>query len=86
MAASSMRRGSAGRTGAQDDRGASRSRTAARDRIDLEQDRTAGRANAGNDRVVEQPSAAELAVLRCLATALCRREIGAKLYISLATI
>ena len=52
----------------------------------LEQDLTAGRANAGNGRVAEQPSAAELAVLRCLATGLSRREIGAKLYISLNTV
>jgi DNA-binding NarL/FixJ family response regulator len=81
-----LRRGAWVTRAPQDDRGASRSRTAARDRIDLEQDLIAGRANAGNDRVVEQPSAAELAVLRCLATALLRREIGAKLYISLATI
>ena len=32
------------------------------------------------------PTAAELAVLRCLATGLSRREIGAKLYISLNTV
>ena len=31
----------------------------------------------GNGHVVEQPSAAELAVLRCLAAGLSRREIGA---------
>lgn len=52
----------------------------------LEQGLTAGRANAGNGRVVEQPSAAELAVLRCLATGLSGREVGAKLYISLSTV
>ena len=45
-----------------------------------------GRANADNGRVVEQPSAAELAVLRCLATGLSRREIGASRYISLITV
>ena len=47
---------------------------------------TAARARAGNGRPVEQPSAAELAVLRCLATGLSRREIGARLYISLNTV
>ena len=52
----------------------------------VEQDLTAGRANAGNGRVVEQPSAAELAVLRYLATGLSRREIGEHLYISLNTV
>ena len=35
---------------------------------------------------MEQPSAAELAVLRCLAAGLSRREIGAQLYISLNTV
>ena len=52
----------------------------------VEQDHTAGRASAGNGRVVEQTSAAELAVLRCLATGLSRREIGEHLYISLNTV
>jgi LuxR family maltose regulon positive regulatory protein len=52
----------------------------------VEQDLTATRANAGNGRVLEQPSAAELAVLRCLATGLSRREIGEQLYISLNTV
>ena len=47
---------------------------------------TTARANAGNGRVVERPAAAELAVLHCLATGLSRREIGAKLYISLNTV
>ena len=35
---------------------------------------------------MEQPTAAELAVLRCLAAGLSRREIGARLYISLNTV
>ena len=52
----------------------------------IEQDLITARANAGNGHVVEQPSAAELAVLRCLATGLSRREIGAELYISLNTV
>jgi LuxR family transcriptional regulator, maltose regulon positive regulatory protein len=52
----------------------------------VEQDLTTARANIGNGRVVEDPSAAELAVLRCLATGHSRREIGARLYISLNTV
>ena len=52
----------------------------------IEQDLITARANAGNGHVVEQPSAAELAVLRCLAAGLSRREIGAELYISLNTV
>ena len=36
--------------------------------------------------VVEEPSAAELAVLRCLATGLSQREIGVRLYISMNTV
>jgi len=52
----------------------------------LEQDLTAGRANPDNGRVVKQPCAAELAALRCLATGLSRREIGARLYVSLNTV
>ena len=52
----------------------------------IEQDLTTARANVGNGRVVEEPSDAELAVLRCLATGLSRREIGARLYISLNTV
>ena len=52
----------------------------------VEQDLATARADAGNGRVVEEPSAAELAVLRCLATGLSRREIGAQLYISLNTV
>ena len=52
----------------------------------VEQDLTTARANVGNGRVAESPSEAELAVLRCLATGLSRREIGARLYISLNTV
>ncbi len=52
----------------------------------VEQDLTTARANAGNHGIVEEPSAAELAVLQCLATGLSRREIGAQLYISLNTV
>jgi ATP/maltotriose-dependent transcriptional regulator MalT len=52
----------------------------------VEQDLATARANAGNGRLVERPTAAELAVLRCLATGLSRPEIGAKLYISLNTV
>ena len=52
----------------------------------VEQDLTTARANAGDRPVVEEPSAAELAVLRCLATGLSRREIGEQLYISLNTV
>ena len=52
----------------------------------VEQDLATARANVGNGRVVEDPSAAELAVLRCLAAGLSRREIGAQLYISLNTV
>jgi LuxR family maltose regulon positive regulatory protein len=52
----------------------------------VEQDLTNARANAGNRGIVEEPSAAELAVLQCLATGLSRREIGARLYISLNTV
>jgi LuxR family transcriptional regulator, maltose regulon positive regulatory protein len=52
----------------------------------VEHDLAAARANAGNGHIVEQPSAAELAVMQCLATGLSRREIGARLYISLNTV
>jgi LuxR family transcriptional regulator, maltose regulon positive regulatory protein len=52
----------------------------------VEQDLIAATANVGNGRGVEDPSEAELAVLRCLATGLSRREIGARLYISLNTV
>jgi LuxR family maltose regulon positive regulatory protein len=53
---------------------------------EVERDLGVARATLGNGRVVEQPSGAELAVLRCLATGLSRREIGARLYISLNTV
>ncbi len=43
-------------------------------------------AHAEEIHLIEQPSAAELAVLRCLARGLSRREIGAELYISLNTV
>ena len=52
----------------------------------VEQDLAAARADVGNRRGVESPSEAELAVLRCLATGLSRREIGVRLYISLNTV
>jgi ATP/maltotriose-dependent transcriptional regulator MalT len=51
----------------------------------IEQD-LAAHANPRNYELVEEPSAAELAVLRGLATDLSRREIGARLYISLNTV
>ena len=53
---------------------------------ELEHELTAARPTAGSGRLVEEPSPAELAVLRCLATGLSRREIGARLYISLNTV
>ena len=46
----------------------------------------AAQAHAGDIHLVEQPSAAELAVLRGIARGLSRREIGAELYISLNTV
>ena len=52
----------------------------------IEQNLATARTNAGNLHLVEEPSAAELAVLRCLATGLSRREIGAGLYVSLNTV
>jgi LuxR family transcriptional regulator, maltose regulon positive regulatory protein len=52
----------------------------------VEQNLTTARATAGNRDIVEEPSAAELAVLQCLATGLSRRETGARLYISLNTV
>ena len=53
---------------------------------EVERELTIARANLGRGRVVEEPSSAELAVLRGLATGLSRREIGAELYISLNTV
>ena len=52
----------------------------------VERDLATARANPGNLDKVEEPSAAELAVLQCLASGLSRREIGAQLYISLNTV
>ena len=52
----------------------------------IEQTLVAARANAGSREPVEEPSPAELAVLRGLAAGLSRREIGAQLYISLNTV
>ena len=52
----------------------------------VERDLTMARANGEQCHLVETPSPAELAVLRCLATGLSRREIGARLYISLNTV
>ena len=52
----------------------------------IEQALVAARADAGSRELVEEPSPAELAVLRGLAAGLSRREIGAQLYISLNTV
>ena len=52
----------------------------------IEQTLVAARANAGSRKPVEEPSPAELAVLRGIAAGLSRREIGAQLYISLNTV
>ena len=52
----------------------------------VEQDLAKARPNVGNSHLVEEPSPAELAVLRGLATGRSRREIGARLYISLNTV
>ena len=52
----------------------------------IEQDLTTAKASVGNGRAAAIPSDAELAVLRCLATGLSRREIGERLYISLNTV
>ena len=52
----------------------------------VEQDLTMAREIAGNRLLVEEPSAAELAVLRYLASGLSQREIGVQLYISLNTV
>jgi LuxR family transcriptional regulator, maltose regulon positive regulatory protein len=52
----------------------------------VERDLTMAQANGEKCHLVENPSPAELAVLRCLATGLSRREIGAQLYISLNTV
>jgi LuxR family maltose regulon positive regulatory protein len=52
----------------------------------VERDLMAARANGKERHIVEQPSPAELAVLRGLVTGLSRREIGDRLYISLNTV
>jgi LuxR family maltose regulon positive regulatory protein len=52
----------------------------------IERDLATARALAGNREVVEQPSPAELAVLRGLVAGLSRREIGNELFISLNTV
>ena len=52
----------------------------------IEQTLLGAQANGGNHEPVEEPSPAELAVLRGLAAGLSRREIGAQLYISLNTV
>jgi LuxR family maltose regulon positive regulatory protein len=52
----------------------------------VEQSLAATHATAGNREPIEEPSRAELAVLRGLAAGLSRREIGTQLYISLNTV
>ena len=52
----------------------------------VEQDLATARANVGSRPVVEEPTPAELAVLRYLATGLSQREIGVRLYISMNTV
>jgi LuxR family maltose regulon positive regulatory protein len=52
----------------------------------IEQSLATAHATAGNLEPIEQPSPAELAVLRGLAAGLSRREIGTELYISLNTV
>jgi ATP/maltotriose-dependent transcriptional regulator MalT len=52
----------------------------------IERDLSRARSSAGQRQPVEEPSPAELAVLRGLAAGLSRREIGAQLYISLNTV
>jgi LuxR family maltose regulon positive regulatory protein len=52
----------------------------------VEQSLFAGQATSGNREPVEEPSPAELAVLRGLGAGLSRREIGTQLYISLNTV
>ncbi len=53
---------------------------------EIEHELTAARATAGSGQLVEELSPAELAVLQCLAAGLSRREVGARLYISLNTV
>lgn len=52
----------------------------------VEQQLAAARLSAGDRSLVEEPSPAELAVLRGLAAGLSRREIGEQLFISLNTV
>ena len=52
----------------------------------IEQTLLAARANGTHHPAVEQPSPAELAVLRGLAAGLSRREVGEQLYVSLNTV
>jgi LuxR family maltose regulon positive regulatory protein len=52
----------------------------------VERNLSAARSSAGDRQPVEEPSPAELAVLRGLAAGLSRREIGNELYISLNTV
>ena len=52
----------------------------------IERTLVAARANGGSRELIEEPSPAELAVLRGLAAGLSRREIGAELYVSLNTV
>jgi len=52
----------------------------------LEREIAIARSSVGQRRSIEQPSPAELAVLRGLAAGLTRREIGDQLYISLNTV
>jgi LuxR family maltose regulon positive regulatory protein len=52
----------------------------------VEQDIAAAREGAEAHQLLEEPSPAELAVLRGLAAGLSRREIGAELYVSLNTV
>jgi len=52
----------------------------------IEQDLAQARSRAGQREPIEEPSPAELAVLRGLAAGLSRREIGNQLYISLNTV
>ena len=52
----------------------------------VERDLNLARAKGRECHVVEEPSPAELAVLRYLATGLPQREIGVRLYISLNTV
>ena len=52
----------------------------------VEEDIAKTRGNAGKHHPLEEPTGAELAVLRGLVDGLSRREIGARLYISLNTV